>query len=122
MRISDWSSDVCSSDLARYALDLGNGTQGWVAANVAHVGSFPGLFEYVAGKPGVVNQTYDYTDTYNNVTLNAGVTRGKLSATAYVENLFDDHSVTYVHPEAFLASRYGTPRPRTVGIRLGYNL
>ncbi|MCM8731648.1 TonB-dependent receptor [Hephaestia sp. GCM10023244] len=116
------SPHLQGSAYIRYAHSLGNGTQGWVAANVAHVGSFPGLFPYVAGKPGVINPTYDYTDTYNNVTLNAGVTRGKLSATVYVENLFDDHSVTYVHPEAFLASRYGTLRPRTVGIRLGYNL
>jgi len=37
-----------------------------------------------------------------------------------VENVFDDHSVTYVHPEAFLASRFGTMRPRTFGVRVGY--
>jgi iron complex outermembrane recepter protein len=45
----------------------------------------------------------------------------RLSATAYVENLFDDHSVTYIHPEAFLASRFGTMRPRTVGVRVNYD-
>ena len=38
----------------------------------------------------------------------------------YVENLFDDRSVTYVHPEAFLDSRYALVRPRTVGVRVGY--
>jgi hypothetical protein len=40
----------------------------------------------------------------------------------YVENVFDDHSITYIHPEAFLVSRFGTLRPRTVGIRLGYGI
>jgi outer membrane receptor protein involved in Fe transport len=39
----------------------------------------------------------------------------------YVENLFDDRSINYVHPEAFVASRYGTVRPRTVGLRLAHD-
>jgi hypothetical protein len=56
------------------------------------------------------------------VNLNLGVKKGSLSANLYVENLFDDHSVVYIHPEAFLVSRFGTLRPRTVGIRLGYGL
>lgn len=37
-------------------------------------------------------------------------------------NLFNDDSITYIHPEAFLASRYGTMRPRTVGLRINYDL
>ena len=43
-----------------------------------------------------------------------------LNVTAYVENLFDDSSVTYIHPEAFLDGRYARLRPRTIGVRLGY--
>jgi iron complex outermembrane recepter protein len=39
---------------------------------------------------------------------------------AYVENLFDDKSITYVHPEGFLDSRYARLRPLTVGVRLSY--
>ncbi len=54
-----------------------------------------------------------------NLTL--GAIMGQLTATAYVENLFDDDSVTYIHPEAFLASRFGTMRPRTVGLRINYD-
>ena len=46
---------------------------------------------------------------------------GDLNITAYVENLFDDKSITYVHPEAFLDARYARLRPRTIGIRAGYN-
>jgi iron complex outermembrane recepter protein len=42
--------------------------------------------------------------------------------TTYVENLFNDDSITYIHPEAFLASRFGTMRPRTVGLRINYDL
>lgn len=54
--------------------------------------------------------------------LSLGAMFGRLSTTLYVENLLDDHSTTYLHPEAILASRVGTLRPRTVGIRLGYAL
>jgi hypothetical protein len=41
--------------------------------------------------------------------------------TAYVENLLDNHEVTYVHPESFIASRFATLRPRTAGLRLSYD-
>ncbi len=40
-----------------------------------------------------------------NTNLTFGLKRGDISAQLYVENLFDDHSVTYIHPEAFLVSR-----------------
>jgi len=86
-----------------------------------HVDSYPSSFPRVPGAPNQVSPTYGYTDSYNNVNLSLGATIGNLSATAYVENLFDDDSVTYIHPEAFLASRFGTMRPRTVGLRLGYD-
>ena len=45
-----------------------------------------------------------------------------ITAQIYAENVFNDQSVTYIHPEAFLASRFGTLRPRTIGIRLGYGI
>ena len=38
----------------------------------------------------------------------------------YAENLFDDRSINYVHPEAFIDGRYGLVRPRTVGVRFAY--
>jgi len=55
-----------------------------------------------------------------NLTLGATL-GGKLTVTTYVENLLNDDSVTYIHPEAFLASRFGTMRPRTVGLRVNYD-
>ena len=45
----------------------------------------------------------------------------KVTVGAYVENLFDDHSITYVHPEAFVANRYATQRPRTIGVRVSFD-
>jgi hypothetical protein len=75
----------------------------------------------VPGSPNQVSATYGYTDSYNNVNFTLGAIMGQLAATAYVENLLNDDSVTYIHPEAFLASRFGTMRPRTVGVRLNYD-
>ena len=50
----------------------------------------------------------------------ASAQRDEAGLTAYVENLFNDSSITYVHPEAFLDGRYARMRPRTVGVRADY--
>ena len=105
----------------RYDFALSPRANGWGAVNVAHVGSFPNQFPFVPGQPGVPAATYDFTDAWTKVNLYAGVTIGDLNITAYVENLFDDESITYVHPEAFLDARYARLRPRTIGIRAGYS-
>ncbi|TNE63623.1 MAG: TonB-dependent receptor [Alphaproteobacteria bacterium] len=105
----------------KYSFDVTDEMQGFVAANMYHISSFPGMFQYVPGRPGVENPNYDRTDKYNNVKAQVGFYQGRWMVVAYAENLFDDHSVTYVHPESFLASRYGTLRPRTVGVRVSFD-
>ena len=106
----------------QYGFDLVSDTRGFVTLNFQHIDSYPSSFPRVPGAPLTVSPTYGYTDSYNNVNFTLGATRRRLSATAYVENLFDDDSVTYIHPEAFLASRFATMRPRTIGLRLNYDL
>lgn len=109
------------SATVRYDFALGSDADAFVSASVAHVGSFPGLFPNVPGQPNVINPTYDFTEEYQTVNLVAGADFGALSLTAYVENLFDSDAITYVHPEAFLDGRYAKLRPRTFGVRLGYD-
>ncbi|MGQ3045383.1 MAG: TonB-dependent receptor [Niveispirillum sp.] len=108
------------SVFAQYWFNLAPELDGFTTANWQHVGSFPSSFPNVPGAPNRVSPTYGKTDSYSNVNASFGLTKGNWTATAYVENLFDDHSITYIHPEAFLASRFGTMRPRTVGVRIGY--
>ncbi len=43
-----------------------------------------------------------------------------MTATLYVENLGNSDAVVYIHPEAFVDSRYTILRPRTYGVRVGY--
>ncbi len=39
-----------------------------------------------------------------------------------MENVGNSRATTYIHPEAFVYSRYAIVRPRTFGVRIGYNL
>ena len=103
-----------------YRFAMPNDLEGNVSMVVQHVGSFPGLFPNVPGNPSQQQPTYAHTEEYQNVNASFAVARNNLTVGVYVENLFDDHSITYVHPEAFLANRFGTMRPRTFGIRVGY--
>lgn len=107
---------------ASYGFDLGELTRGTLAVNAQYVGSYNSSFPNTPGRPTVRLSTFGETDEYVNVNLSLGIKRGALSGQIYVENVFDDHSVVYIHPEAFLVSRFGTLRPRTIGIRLGYGL
>jgi outer membrane receptor protein involved in Fe transport len=108
------------SATARYDFQIGADSDAFVSGTVQHVGSFPGLFPNLPGNPTRVNPTFDYTESYEVVNLLAGVAVGNAKITGYVENLLDSKAITYVHPEAFLDSRYARLRPRTFGVRVGY--
>ena len=106
----------------RYNFDIGDRADGFFTANIVHVGSFPGLFPNVPGQPGVQSPQYDFTDSWEKVNVSLGADMGEWTVVGYVENLFDDDSITYVHPEAFIESKYGTHIPRTIGVRLSYGI
>jgi iron complex outermembrane receptor protein len=108
------------SGTLRYDFSIGASNSGFAAVNVSHVGSFPNQFPNVPGNPAALSPTYDFTEAWTNVNLYAGVKLGSIDLTAYVENVLDDSSITYVHPEAFLDGRYARMRPRTVGVRANY--
>ncbi|MFC3582177.1 TonB-dependent receptor [Sphingomonas hylomeconis] len=109
------------STYINYAFAVSPSALANIALSAQHVGSFPSEFPRVPGNPAATKPTFGYTDSYENVNATVGVQLDRLSLAAYVENIFDDHSVTYRHPEAFLASRVGTLRPRTIGLRVGYD-
>ncbi len=105
-----------------YAIDLSARVKAGWSASLQHVGSFPNSFPDVPGEPGVGSATYGYTDTYNTVNTNFRfVIDRKLTVSPYCENVFDSAAIAYVHPEAFIASRYGRLQPRTIGVRANYN-
>lgn len=114
------SPKVQGAIFANYGWDLTPKAKANLSVVLQHVGAYPGSFPRVPGQPTVTSPTYAFTDSYNNVNATFAVAMGQATVGVYVENLFDDHSVTYVHPEAFLANRFATMRPRTAGVRLGY--
>lgn len=105
------------SATARYDFDIGS-MDAFVAGTASYVGDFPAMLPNVPGQPNVPAPTFDYTDAYTVVNLQSGVSKDNWQVTGYVENLFDDNSITYVHPESFVDARYARQRPRTVGVRL----
>ncbi len=108
------------SGTLRYDFGIGEGKTAYAAVNVSHAGSFPNQFPNVPGNPNANSPTYDFTEAWTNVNLYVGAKLGAVDLGAYVENVFDDKSITYVHPEAFLDGRYARLRPRTVGVRANY--
>jgi hypothetical protein len=89
--------------------------------NYAHVGDYPNMLPNIPGLPGVPSPLFGYTESYGRLNASLGTKFDNgLSAQLYVENALDDDSITYIHPEAFVASRFGTMAPRTIGVRLAY--
>ena len=113
---------IQGSAFLSYSFDLSAGTEATFATNAQYIGDYNSSFPNQPGNPNIRLATFGQTDAYANVNASFGIERGNLGAQIYVENLFDDHSITYIHPEAFLVSRFGTLRPRTFGIRLSYGI
>ncbi|MDF7774800.1 TonB-dependent receptor [Sphingomonas sp. AOB5] len=116
------SPEVQGSFYGTYNYGLGGDVRGFSSFQIQHVGSFPNMFPNTPGTLGTRSPLYDHTDNYTYINLQTGVTVKDLTVTLYVENLGNSRATTYIHPEAFVYSRYAILRPRTFGIRIGYNL
>jgi iron complex outermembrane receptor protein len=106
---------------ANYGFDLTPTAEANLSMSVQHVGSYPGSFPRVPGRPAQISPTFAFTEAYTIANATFAVALDRVTVGAYVENIFDDRSISYVHPEAFIASRFGVVRPRTIGVRLGYD-
>ncbi len=114
------SPRVQGSFFGSYNYHLGGAVTGFSSFQIEHVGSFPNGFPNSPGTLGTPSPLYGHTDAYTYVNLQTGIGMGKTTATLYVENLGNSGAVVYIHPEAFVDSRYAILRPRTFGVRLGY--
>ena len=103
-----------------YNYDLSAAVTGFTSFQIQHVDSFPNSFPNSPGTQGTRSPLYDHTDAYTYVNLQTGIGIGKLTTTLYVENLGNSDAVVYIHPEAFVDSRYAILRPMTFGLRMGY--
>ncbi len=116
------SPRVQGSFYGTFSYALKGEAQGFTSFQIQHVGGFPNGFPNTPGKAGVVSPLYGNTDAYTYVNLQTGARFGRTTVTLYGENLGNSRATTYIHPEAFVYSRFAILRPRTFGVRLGYNL
>jgi outer membrane receptor protein involved in Fe transport len=117
MAFPEWQGSI----YLKYDFEVGASNKGFFTTNVMYVGSYPNMFPNVPGQPGVPSAMYGETEAYTLVNMSLGTSMGeKWQLTGYVENLFDDDSLIYIHPEAFIEARYAIPTPRTYGVRLQY--
>lgn len=115
------SPHVQGSFFGTFSYDVGSQAKGFTSFQLQYVDSFPNGFPNVPGT-GAPSALYGFTDSYAYFNIQTGVTIGEFNVTLYAENLGNSRATTYIHPEAFVYSRYAILRPRTFGIRLGYNL
>src|SRR3546814_10025546 len=100
MRISDWSSDVCSSDLYT-SYEFGDA---FVGGGVRYVGSV---------KTEIDRATHDLP-SYTLVDASAGYDFGRFRAQVNVKNLFDKHYFVNNYQTLFYGNVVGEPRSVTV--------
>jgi iron complex outermembrane recepter protein len=103
-----------------YSYRYSGAVTGFSSFQLEHVGSFPNMFPDTPGTQGTPSPLYGHTDTYTWVNVQSGFGIGKTTTTFYVENLGNSGAVVYIHPEAFVDSRYAILRPRTFGVRFDY--
>jgi len=114
------SPEIQGSLFGTYNYRYSSAVTGFSSFQIEHVGSFPNMFPNTPGTEGVPSPLYGHTSTYTEVNLQSGFGVGKTTTTFYVENLGDSRAVVYIHPEDFVDSRYAVLRPRTFGVRIGY--
>lgn len=115
------SPHVQGSLYGTYSYGMGHSATGFSSFQVQYVGSFPNGFPNTPGKPATPSAVYNFTDAYAYVNLQTGIKIGQFATTFYVENLGNSRAAVYIHPENFIYSRYATLRPRTFGVRIGYD-
>jgi len=114
------SAHVQGSFFGSYNYRLSRSLTGFSSFQIEHVGSFPAGFPNTPGTLGTPSPLYGHTDSYTDTNVQTGLGFGKTTATLYVENLSNSRAVVFIHPEAFVDSRYSILRPRTFGVRIGY--
>ena len=113
--------EVQISGFAQKTWQLGNDRSVFARLDAQYVGSSPNAPPNLPGViPRTANPNFAETDAYTNVNLQLGWQTDNLSIILYGENILNNDDFTFINPDLFSSSRFLTLRPRTVGVRLGW--
>ncbi|MEY4255757.1 MAG: hypothetical protein RLZZ141_984 [Pseudomonadota bacterium] len=104
---------------AKYGWTLADGSDLYARIDAQHVGSYVNTFPNTAGAK-IPNAAFAKIPEYQNVNVSVGWAKGNLKAVLYAENLGNNQSPIFIDAANYSLNRYGTLRPRTVGVRLGW--
>ena len=104
---------------AKYGWTLADGSDLYARIDAQHVGEYVNTFPNTAGAK-IPNAAYAKIPAYQNVNVSLGWAKGNLKAVLYADNLGNNQSPIFIDAANYSLNRYGTLRPRTVGVRLGW--
>ena len=104
---------------AKYGWTLADGSDLYARIDAQHVGEYVNTFPNTAGAK-IPNAAFAEIPAYQNVNVSVGWAKGNLKAVVYAENLGNNQSPIFIDAANYSLNRYGTLRPRTVGVRLGW--
>jgi outer membrane receptor protein involved in Fe transport len=104
---------------AKYGWTLADGSDLYARIDAQHVGEYVNTFPNTAGAK-IPNAAFAKIPAYQNVNVSVGWAKGNLKAVLYAENLGNNQSPIFIDAANYSLNRYGTLRPRTVGVRLGW--
>jgi hypothetical protein len=103
----------------KYSWTLADGSDLYARIDAQYVGSYVNTFPNTAGAK-TPNAAYAKIPSYENINASLGWAKGNLKAVLYGENLTNNHSPIFIDAANYSLNRYGTLRPRTLGVRLGW--
>lgn len=113
------SPDFKIGAYAKKTWQLADGSELFARFDFQHIASYANGFPNTPGA-GTLSPTYATIPSYEKVDASLGWANEHLGATLYVENLTDSKKVIFINPANFSFNRYGTLRPRVIGLRLSY--
>ena len=104
------------------ALANGSDLHGLIVAQYVseYVNTFPRTAGVVVDGVNTPNAAFAMIPSYENINVSTGWAKGNLKAALYVENLTNNQSPIFIDAANYSLNRYGTLRPRTIGVRLGW--
>lgn len=104
---------------AKYGWTLADGSDLYARIDAQHVGEYVNTFPNTAGAK-IPNAAFAKIPAYQNLNVSVGWAKGNLKAVLYAENLGNNQSPIFIDAANYSLNRYGTLRPRTLGVRLGW--